>query len=81
MASLILAIVGASFGIGVAAAKAYVPPAVGGGLLGLSIAGMHYVGMLAYRIDATIRWHGGYVVASIVVAAALGALGDGGAAQ
>jgi NO-binding membrane sensor protein with MHYT domain len=55
-------------------------PALGGALLGLTIAAMHYTGMMAYRVDGIIRWGPGMVAASVVVscvlsAAAMGTLG------
>ena len=73
--SLLVAISGAGIGLSVAAAsKRGLLPALGGGLLGLAIAAMHYVGVLAYQVDGLVTWHTSYLVASIVLSAALGAL-------
>ena len=75
VASLFLAIAGASIAIGVATLKSTGPlPAIGGALLGLTIAGMHYVGMLAYQVEAAVSWNRAFVVASIALAAMFGAL-------
>jgi diguanylate cyclase (GGDEF)-like protein len=41
---------------------------IGGGVIGLSIAAMHYVGMFAYRVEGTVDWIPGYVVTSLFVA-------------
>ena len=42
--------------------------ALGGALLGLAVAAMHYLGMLAYRVTGMIHWDQVYIVASIVLA-------------
>lgn len=49
---------------------------IAGIIMGLGIAGMHYTGMAAMRMDATLSYDQGWFVASIVVAivAAIGAL-------
>ncbi|MBD8634371.1 EAL domain-containing protein [Stenotrophomonas sp. CFBP 13725] len=39
-------------------------------LMGTGIASMHYVGMLAMRMQPPIQWHFGWVVASLLVAVA-----------
>ena len=46
---------------------------LGGGLVGASVATMHYTGMAAYRIDGFVFWDAGYVLASVVMACGLGA--------
>lgn len=45
----------------------------GGGMVGLAISAMHYVGMLAYRPDGVVRWLPDYVAASIICAIVLAA--------
>ena len=76
--SLIIAVAGTAVGFAVASAK----PASkgptwstvgGGGIVGLGIALMHYVGMLGYRTEGVIQWDPAYVSASIVIGAMLGA--------
>jgi diguanylate cyclase (GGDEF)-like protein len=44
---------------------------LGGGTIGLSISAMHYVGMFAYRVEGLVQWLPGYVVASVLVTAAV----------
>jgi diguanylate cyclase len=73
--SLLIAICGADIALVIASAeKRGALPAIGGGLLGLTIAVMHYEGMLAYKIDGMVRWHDGFLVASVIVATVFGAL-------
>lgn len=40
-------------------------PMVGGGLLGATIAAMHYTGMSAYRVDGVVEWRWSYVIVSV----------------
>ena len=40
---------------------------MGGTLIGLCVAGLHYSGMIAYRIDGIISWDIGYIVLSVVL--------------
>ncbi len=47
---------------------------IGGGILGLSVAAMHYVGMFGYRADGIVSWSPGHVIASLFLAVALCAL-------
>ncbi|HET6762009.1 MAG TPA: MHYT domain-containing protein, partial [Longimicrobiaceae bacterium] len=54
----------------------WVPVAAGALCMGPAVAGMHYLGMAAMRVPATIRYHPGLVALSvaIAIAAAAGAL-------
>jgi diguanylate cyclase (GGDEF)-like protein len=80
LASLLIAVAGVGIGLIIAALdRRGAMPAIGGCLIGAAIAAMHYVGMLAYRIDGSTRWRPGLVVASIVLAATLSALAMAGA--
>lgn len=74
MASLLIAIVLAAPGLGLAA-RARFPLAgvVGGALVGLAIAAMHYAGMVAYRIDGFVIWDQRYVAASVALSVVLAA--------
>ncbi|WP_099864422.1 putative bifunctional diguanylate cyclase/phosphodiesterase [Pararhizobium haloflavum] len=47
---------------------------VGGALIGLSIATVHYIGMAAYDLQGTVEWDRSFVVASAILGAAFGAL-------
>ncbi|ESR26029.1 putative bifunctional diguanylate cyclase/phosphodiesterase [Lutibaculum baratangense] len=73
--SVLVAVIGASAGFALAAAgrggTAFLP--VGGAVLGLSIAAMHYTGMFAYRVDGIVSWRADHVVASIALASGFGA--------
>jgi diguanylate cyclase len=73
--SLIVAVVGAAAGIFVALSgggRARV--LLGGAMLGGTVAAMHYLGMLGYRVDGYVDWSVGYVVASVAIGAVLCAL-------
>ncbi|MHB0764908.1 putative bifunctional diguanylate cyclase/phosphodiesterase [Stutzerimonas sp. NM35] len=73
--SLLVAMLGASVGLLIAMlSKWRLAPAYGGGLFGLSISAMHYLGMLAYRVQGLVVWEMTYVVASILLAMGLAAL-------
>ncbi|WP_188756161.1 putative bifunctional diguanylate cyclase/phosphodiesterase [Microbacterium album] len=58
MLSLVVAVGGGSLGIAIAGTgrNARVRPAIGGAVVGLSIAVMHYMGMVAYRVHGTVTW-------------------------
>lgn len=72
--SLLIAIAGAGAGFIVAAnGSARFVPAVGGAIVGMAIAVMHYTGMMAYRVQGIIQWDMGYLVASIVLSVGLSA--------
>ncbi len=74
IASLIIAVVGTSIGIAVAIiSRTAWLQGVGGALFGLAIAGMHFTGMRAYRVQGVVEWHEGFVIAAIVCACVLGA--------
>ena len=47
---------------------------IGGAVLGLGIAAMHYTGMAAYRVAGTISWDMTFVVASLILGALFGAI-------
>ncbi len=75
MLSLVIAVPGCSAGFAVAAKAKFQGSAyVGGGLIGLSVAAMHYTGMMAYHIDGFVTWDPAHVVASVLAAIVLGAL-------
>lgn len=73
--SLFAAIAGVTAAFAVASAtRRSVLVEIGGALLGLSIAGMHYLGMEAFEVQGRLAWDDGYVVASIVLGTGFGAL-------
>ncbi|MDE2405576.1 MAG: EAL domain-containing protein [Sphingomonadales bacterium] len=74
MASLITAFVGAHVGLLVAGSRRHAAlPALGGIIVGLGFAAMHYIGMIAWQVEGRVLWHPALVVASIGLAAALAA--------
>ncbi|HYE47091.1 MAG TPA: EAL domain-containing protein [Caulobacter sp.] len=75
LASLGVAVVlfGAAFHVALLPGRAWAP-AVGGALAGLAIGAMHYLGMAGFRIEGTVGWDLGLVVASLLIGSAFGAL-------
>jgi len=78
MLSLVFAITGAGAGLALASnASRRFAPELGGAIVGLAVAAMHYTGMMAYHVAGIVDWDSAYVAASIVLsvvfsAAALG---------
>ncbi|MGE0766596.1 MAG: EAL domain-containing protein [Hyphomicrobiaceae bacterium] len=72
--SLLIAIATAAIGLKIGTWRSRYSALLGGALLGLGIALMHYSGMAAVSLGALIEWHWTYVVASIIAAVLLGAL-------
>ncbi|MBS7540570.1 putative bifunctional diguanylate cyclase/phosphodiesterase [Ancylobacter lacus] len=72
--SLLAVVGGTTLALLIAVTGGLASAAIGGALLGLSVAAMHYVGMLAYRIDGLLSWNatavGASVLLSVVFAAA-----------
>lgn len=72
--SLIVAMVGAACGFGVAASERFrLAPLIGGAFVGVSISAMHYTGMMAYRVQGVISWDQTYVLSSILLAVVISA--------
>jgi diguanylate cyclase (GGDEF)-like protein len=73
--SLFIAIGATTSGLAVASWRAIpLSGEIGGALVGLGIAAMHYTGMAAYRVAGVIEWDSHLVVASIVLGTLLGAV-------
>lgn len=73
--SALIAVGGTAAGLLVACSRnRFVAVFTGGGIIGLSIASMHYVGMFAYRADGIVRWFPGYVIASLFLSVIFSAL-------
>ncbi|MGO8024191.1 putative bifunctional diguanylate cyclase/phosphodiesterase [Rhizobium leguminosarum] len=67
--SLLIAMAGSFCGLMVAGTiRTSWSPAVGGALIGLSIATMHYTGMLAYVAQGTVEWDMRFLIVSILLA-------------
>ncbi|RYF15301.1 MAG: EAL domain-containing protein [Oxalobacteraceae bacterium] len=73
LASLLLAIGVAAPGLALAATRWRWAGATGGGIIGVAISMMHYLGMSAYRIDGIVTWDWRYVVTSVVLSSILAA--------
>ena len=73
--SALIAVGGTAAGLLVACSRnRFVAVFTGGGIIGLSIASMHYVGMFAYRADGIVRWLPSYVIASLFLSVIFSAL-------
>ena len=74
MASLIVAITGCGVGFSLSAVdeRRFVPE-VCGAVVGISVALMHYTGMAAYHVSGLVEWSGGYIAASVLIAAIVSA--------
>src|SRR5262245_26532267 len=49
-------------------------PLIGGAVFGTAVGSMHFSGMAALTAPATFEWHFGYVAASLVLGAVIGAV-------
>jgi len=66
--SLLIAMIGATIGFVLASSHLFrLAGLFGGAIVGLSIAAMHYTGMMAYRVQGIVSWDLHYLVASIVL--------------
>ncbi len=69
VASLLIAICGTSLGFVIAGLPRFrLAAPVGGAVIGLAIAAMHYTGMMAYRVEGLVTWDPGFLIASLVMA-------------
>lgn len=65
--SLLIAVGGSTLGFALAGSRmTRFAPALGGAIVGVAIALMHYIGMIAWRIEGIISWDVSYLVASVV---------------
>src|SRR5262249_54232192 len=60
-------------GLWIALGNARWASVAGGGIVGASVGAMHYIGMAAMRVPATVEWDWSYVAASLIIGIALGA--------
>ncbi|MGB3794820.1 MAG: diguanylate cyclase, partial [Alteraurantiacibacter sp.] len=73
--SALIAVAGIGSGIFLATLRqSPAAPVLGGAVIGLAIASMHYVGMFAYRVDGLVRWDTTYIAASLILTTVLSAL-------
>lgn len=72
--SLLVAVFGAVIGFAIAATSSLrLAPLIGGAVVGLAIAVMHYTGMMAYRVQGIVTWDMSFLVTSIVLSVVLSA--------
>jgi diguanylate cyclase len=72
--SLLIAIAGSTAGFMLASNKRLPwAPIWGGAWVGLAISAMHYTGMMAYHVQASVTWDHRYLVASVVASVLLSA--------
>ena len=71
--SLLIAITGSGAALMLASQRFKGSAVVGGLLFGLTVAGMHFVGMAAFAVDAVIQWSAAYVIASVIGSLLFGA--------
>jgi diguanylate cyclase len=70
--SLAIAIFGFGVGFGIAANSTRRWTTIaGGGVIGMTIAVMHYVGMAAYHVSGIIEWNAAYIAASVACSVVL----------
>lgn len=70
--SLLIAMTGTTFGFLLAGSRLFpFTGLIGGGVVGLSIAAMHYTGMMAYRVQGIVTWDRHYLAASIIFSVVL----------
>ncbi|MCR6497867.1 EAL domain-containing protein [Shinella sp. CPCC 101442] len=75
MVSLFVAVAGCAYGLWIALSnRLRAAPELGGAVVGLAIAAMHYSGMLAFHIEGLIEWKAGYILLSLVFAVFFGVL-------
>ena len=74
-ASLVIAIAIGGLGIALAArGRTMLDHVLGGAVVGIAIAGMHFTGIAALVMGGSIGWNGGLVALSIIAGMALGAM-------
>ncbi len=68
MFSLLIVIVGTLVGLLVATSRVMPGSAtIGGAMIGLSIAAMHYTGMMGYHVVGIVEWNRSFVIASVAL--------------
>src|SRR5262249_2944757 len=73
--SLVFAVMITGIGLGIAlSGERRVFAAIGGAVVGVGVAAMHYTGMMALELPARISWSPGIVIASVVFGSLFGAL-------
>lgn len=73
LASLFVSMLGTLAGFAVATVGRRSTTLLGGAVVGLAISAMHYLGMLAYRVDGLITYDAAFLTASVALAMVLAA--------
>lgn len=72
MVSVLIAVGGVGVAFPLAAvASPMLASILGGGMMGVAIAAMHYTGMFAYRPEGLVRWSQGYITVSLALSVLL----------
>jgi len=72
--SLLIAVVGCTIGFVLAGSGlGRYTPALGGAVVGLAIAAMHYTGMMGFRVQGIVSWDMPFLIASVVLSVGLSA--------
>ena len=72
--SLVVALAGCALALGVGSSRGLAAKLIGGALFGLTVTGMHYLGMAGLENKAFVLFDPVYVVASVVLAVGFGVL-------
>jgi NO-binding membrane sensor protein with MHYT domain/two-component sensor histidine kinase len=72
--SAVVAVLVSGLGLGIALLRAPNSAALGGAVVGLGVAAMHYTGMAALHLPATAEWDIAYVAASLVISTVFSSL-------
>src|ERR1700761_7014958 len=73
--SLVFAVMIVGIGLGIAlSGERRSLAAIGGAVVGMGVAAMHYTGMMALELPARVSWSFGIVLASVLIGCALGAI-------
>ena len=72
--SVVVAVLVSGLGLAIALGRSTYSAALGGVVVGLGVAAMHYTGMAALRLPAVAQWDINYVIASLVVSAVFSSL-------
>jgi diguanylate cyclase (GGDEF)-like protein/PAS domain S-box-containing protein len=75
--SLLIVVAVSMGGMWIAVQRVTFSAEIGGALFGGGVAVMHYVGMAAFTVDATVEWNSAYLIASVIVSVGVASLAFG----
>jgi NO-binding membrane sensor protein with MHYT domain len=65
--SVVIAVLVSSLGLWIALGSHRYAASIGGAIVGVGVAAMHYTGMMALKLPAVAQWDMSYVIASLIV--------------